>query len=84
MIPHLNPNDIILIWKFIFKKNIKIDDVITFRKDNRIMIKRVFEIDENGIFVMGDNKRDSTDSREFGSISHDLVIGKVIKVFKRK
>ena len=48
MIPHLNPNDIILVWKFIFKKKIKIDDVITFRKDNRVMIKRVFEIDENG------------------------------------
>jgi len=82
MFPYIKPNDYILIWKFVFRKKIKIDDVIVFRKDDTIMIKRVFEIEEGGIFVMGDNKGESTDSRNFGPISFDMVIGKVIRPLK--
>lgn len=82
MIPYIKPNDYILIWKFVFKKSIKMDDVIVFRKDKTVMIKRVFEINDNEIFVIGDNKRESTDSRIFGSIAYDMVIGKVIKVIR--
>ena len=84
MIPYIKPKDYILIWKFGFRIKIKIDDVIVFRKDNTVMIKRVFEINENEIFVMGDNKRESTDSRLYGSISYDMVIGKVIRIFRRE
>jgi nickel-type superoxide dismutase maturation protease len=84
MIPYIKPNDYILIRKFIFKKKIKLDDVIVFRKDNTLMIKRVFEINEDDIFVMGDNKRESNDSRIYGSISLNHIIGKVIHIFGRK
>ncbi|MGH2533983.1 MAG: signal peptidase I [Thermomicrobiales bacterium] len=35
-----------------------------------------WEVDEGEVFVMGDNRRNSSDSRTFGSISVDDIIGK--------
>ena len=40
-----------------------------------------FEVPENEIFVMGDHRNDSEDSRSIGTISEDAVLGKVILRF---
>lgn len=42
------------------------------------MIKRIQKIRGNEYFVVGDNKKESTDSRNFGWIKKDQIIGKVI------
>ncbi|WP_025695067.1 signal peptidase I [Paenibacillus durus] len=38
------------------------------------------KVPQNSIFVLGDNRRDSVDSRIMGAISVDKVLGKVIKI----
>jgi len=56
----------------------KIGDIIFFKKDEKIFIKRVSKIDGDKYFVAGDNQKDSMDSRKFGWINKSDILGKVI------
>jgi nickel-type superoxide dismutase maturation protease len=47
-------------------------------KQSIIIIKRIGEISEKGLFLLGDNPLESTDSRSFGEISQKNVLGKVV------
>jgi signal peptidase I len=40
-----------------------------------------FKIDKNQLYVMGDNRNNSADSRVFGPISLDQIFGKVIFIY---
>jgi nickel-type superoxide dismutase maturation protease len=44
----------------------------------RCMIKRIAKINKDKIFVIGDNEKESTDSRNFGWISMKNILGKVV------
>lgn len=52
--------------------------VVIFRHHSREKIKRITHIEKKRVFVVGDNDAASTDSREFGWISRDQILGKVI------
>ena len=42
------------------------------------ILKRITEVDDDGRYTLtGDNASESTDSRTFGSVSGDAVIGRV-------
>ena len=41
------------------------------------LLKRVVEIHDEGVFLLGDNPAESTDSRSFGVIPWEHVIGPV-------
>ncbi len=48
------------------------------RQPDRLLLKRIDRpADSGGWIVLGDNREASTDSREFGSVSRELIVGKV-------
>ena len=84
MMPNFKPGDFVIVsrWQFVFG-NPHTGDVVAMRDPRdpaRILLKRIMSINksENKIFLEGDNKEASSDSRTFGSVQNYNVIGKVI------
>lgn len=59
----------------------KVNDIIIFEKNKKYFVKRISKIENNKYFVTGDNKKDSLDSRKFGNILRNQILGKVIYKF---
>lgn len=59
-----------------------VGDVVVFRspEDNSVLIKRVRRVVGKGIFVVGDNEKASRDSRSFGIVEENRILGKVVIV----
>lgn len=66
-------------WSYLFKKP-KVGDVVAAfdPRDGKVLIKRIIEVKNNQFFIIGDNRKDSIDSRTFGSITKKDLVGKVI------
>lgn len=81
MLPTLSPGQGILSfnWAYVFSKP-KIGDLVVVKHDGKEIIKRMTKIPDRGKMIMlaGDNPKQSTDSRHFGPISMDWVVGKVV------
>ena len=45
------------------------------RDTTRVLVKRVVELNDDGVVVLGDNPASSTDSRTFGPVSRAALIG---------
>ena len=54
------------------------NDVVIFNHNNQLLIKRVYKIGKNSYLLIGDNKRDSLDSRHLGSINKRQILGRVV------
>lgn len=76
MFPTLKPGQDVLVWCWFF--SLKKGDLVAFKKSGNDMIKRIQKIRRNEYFLVGDNKKQSTDSRNFGWIKKSQIIGKVI------
>jgi len=61
---------------YIFSKP-KIGDIVVLKKEKYI-IKRIAKIRKEQVFLLGDNKKESSDSRVFGWINKKEIVGKVI------
>lgn len=79
MMPGLKQNQIVIVSSipYLFRKP-KIGDIVVLKREERYIIKRIVKIAGNKIFVEGDNKKASTDSRNFGWIERREIVGKVI------
>lgn len=56
-------------------------DIVAFpdpRSPRRTMVKRVVTAAGGGVLVLGDNKSRSTDSRHFGLVYNNVIIGRLI------
>lgn len=81
MVPNLGYGDVVFIR---YGARIAVGDVIAFRRSGQNDIKRVESISDEGIFVVGDNSMASLDSRNYGLIRHDQVLGKALFRLKPK
>ena len=85
--PVVQDGDFVLIAKipFLFK-SLHRGDVIAFHhKIYGTMIKQVDDISIDGErFIVTGNHENSVDSNQFGAISRDVIIGKVVWHIKRK
>lgn len=71
-------NDTVLVNRLsYFLSKPKIGDVIVL-KHGKYIIKRIKAIRGDKIFVVGDNTKETTDSRNFGWINKKEIVGKVI------
>lgn len=76
MLPTLKRGQDILVLCWFYK--LEKGDLVAVKKDAKDMIKRIKAIKEEEIFVLGDNEKVSLDSREFGWVKKEEIIGKVI------
>lgn len=81
MFPILKGGSSVLVCKYFFYKP-SIGDIIAASdpRDGKTIIKRIIKMENKRYFVQGDNKAASTDSRNFGLLDKDDIIGKVIFV----
>lgn len=63
---------------FYLFKSPRINDIVVFREKNKIFLKRITKIKKNKYFISGDNQNDSLDSKDFGAISKNQILGKFI------
>ena len=58
----------------------QIGDIVVVRHPQQSslkVIKRIAQVDETTVTILGDNPTESTDSRHYGAISRSLILGKV-------
>ena len=62
-----------------------INDVVVVKdpRDGRLLLKRITKIIGGKYFVEGDNPDSSTDSRTFGEIERENILGKVFFRYKK-
>lgn len=77
MIPTFLDGDYVLVWVWFGK--LKKDDIVVARnKKGLIIIKRIQSIENEKYFLVGDNAKESTDSRDFGFVTKKDILGKVL------
>lgn len=64
-------------WAFLFQQP-KEGDVVVFKTEGKEMLKRVERIESGGLYLLGDNKTDSLDSRKLGLIEGKKIVGKAL------
>ncbi len=75
MWPVLDPGQIVIVarkWRYYE------EDVVVLLHGGREKIKRVRVLERGRFDVRGDNPSESTDSRHFGLIEREAIVGKVI------
>lgn len=86
MLPLLKPGEEILIDLQAYRDTLpRVGDIVIARhpqKPELKIVKRIALVLEDGdCFLQGDNPRESTDSRMFGVVKRDYILGKVTSHF---
>ncbi len=76
MFPTLKSGQDILSINWFYK--IMVGDLVVVKVNGKEIVKRVQNIQDHKVFVTGDNNKESTDSRYFGTVDIRQIVGKVI------
>lgn len=81
MEPALREGTSILVnrWAYLMREP-AVGDIVVVKhpREERFLVKRISGVEPEGCFLIGDNEGYSVDSREFGAVSQDLIVGKVL------
>jgi phage repressor protein C with HTH and peptisase S24 domain len=58
--------------------NVCLGSIVIFKDDGIEKIKRISKIDNDLVYILGDNPNDSTDSRHYGWIKSSRILASVI------
>lgn len=75
MSPTYEHGQVVVCWR---SQRAQKNDIVIVMHDGFEKIKRVRHTRMHHVYLAGDNTSDSTDSRHFGWLSHDVVVGRVI------
>lgn len=75
MVPTLPPGTLVVGVRW---RNIKPGQVVITRNDNKEKIKRIDDIRDREVYLLGDHLESSTDSRHFGWIDKTDVVAKIV------
>ena len=76
MMPNLKPNDRVIASSLpYFSREPRIRDIVVFRYNDKILVKRIIRIEDRKYYLEGDNKYDSLKTEP---IERDFILGKVI------
>lgn len=75
MLPALTPGRLVLALR---PKRLNIGDVVILFHDGLEKIKRIEHLEGERVYVLGDNSEASTDSRQFGFIDRNQIMGRVV------
>jgi nickel-type superoxide dismutase maturation protease len=86
MLPTLRPNEYVLVNT---NAPVETNDIVVvlFGEEQKALVKRLalmldaYGNDDNYIWVLGDNPQESTDSREFGRLPLNNLVGRVMWVW---
>lgn len=81
MLPSYRPGQTIIVSH---ARHFKVGDVVIAFMGGKEVMKRVTEIDNGQVFLEGDNREQSKDSRHHGWLVDRHVVGKVIWPVKDK
>jgi nickel-type superoxide dismutase maturation protease len=76
MLPVLPPHTLVIATSLL--KLTKKNTVVIICHDNKEKIKRLQDVHDGQVYVVGDNALASTDSRQFGWIPIETVIARVV------
>lgn len=77
MEPVLLNNNIVLVSSLFYTfKSPQINDIVAFRYKNKVYIKRIKKIINEKYQLLGDNSKDSLDSKTLGLIFKKDILGK--------
>lgn len=75
MLPTLKPGELLI---GIRTKRVRPGDIVILNHKGLDKVKRIKKITKDSIYILGDNPKSSSDSRDFGYISRDKIVAKLI------
>ena len=86
MQPTLEPGDRVLVRRLGRNPKPSLGSVVVTwhpQQSKLRLIKRLKSVEETGVWLLGDNPAESTDSRQWGAVPMKLLIGEVVSRLPR-